>query len=54
MLRHFNRGTIVFKTLRSSHATLARELSLSQEEYEKLEVSFARFGTLLLQLDNTL
>ena len=34
------RGTILFKTLRSTHAALAREVSLSQEEYDKLEVSF--------------
>jgi len=31
------RGTILFKTLRSTHASLAREVSLSQEEYDKLE-----------------
>eukprot|EP00112_Aurelia_sp_Birch-Aquarium-sp1_P013422 Seg2847.6 transcript_id=Seg2847.6/GoldUCD/mRNA.D3Y31 product="ER membrane protein complex subunit 10" protein_id=Seg2847.6/GoldUCD/D3Y31 len=31
------RGSVVFKTLRSSHASLAREVSLTSEEYEKLE-----------------
>lgn len=32
------RGSIVFKTLRSSVASLARDVSLTSEEYEKLEV----------------
>lgn len=31
------RGSIVFKTLRSSVASLARDVSLTSEEYEKLE-----------------
>lgn len=37
------RGSVVFKTLRSSHASLAREVSLTSEEYEKLEVHFSLF-----------
>lgn len=32
-----SRGSILFKTLRSTNALLAREVSLSQEEYDKLE-----------------
>ncbi|XP_065070993.1 ER membrane protein complex subunit 10-like [Rhopilema esculentum] len=31
------RGSILFKTLRSSHASLSKEISLTQEELDKLE-----------------